>query len=129
MEEHQKHHCLSALSLVDKQDPFLIGNNNSAGSTTLLLSSGSFESLPSLVKLLGDLSVGKTLIDELIFEHDELELNMALAIMLEDVSVGLLGDGAGAEAAGRVGDLPGPRFDGEIVGLDVAIRPRPPRSL
>lgn len=111
----------------------LIGNHNGSGSTELLGSSGGFESLPSLLELLRDLSIRKTLIGELILEHHKLELNLALAIMLEDVLVGLLHDAAHAlvvvKASGRIGDLSGPRFDEELVSLYVTIGPRPPWSL
>lgn len=107
--------------------------NNGSGPAHLLRGGGGFESPPSLGDLLGDLIVGESLIGQLVFQHDELELDLALAVMLEDVTVGLLGDAGHAlvafKASGVTVGLAGLGFDEELVGLDVAIGSRPSRSL
>ncbi|KAK3043800.1 hypothetical protein RJ639_000499 [Escallonia herrerae] len=86
---------------------------------------------PRHVEPQADLGVGVALIDQLVLELNELELDLAPAVVLEDLSVGLLDEPACALAG--LEPLAGPAIDHdivalgpheELVGLDVAVGAR-----
>lgn len=109
-----------------------MNNNSRHASLPFRLISG-FEHSPRLLELWSNLLIRVALIKQLVLQDNELELDLAFAIVLENVLIGAFGDAGGAlvvvKAFGLGGELVGLGPDEELVGLDVAVGAGAPGGL